>query len=151
VEYYENLGQAVAQVSWAAAQPPPPPTCQVGQFHAQYFNNKVLDGTPVVTRCEAAVNYNWGSGGPGGGVATDSFSARWMGTHTLAGGTYTFTARSDDGIRVWVDGALVIDAWRNQPATTYTATRTLTAGDHQVRVEYYENLGQAVAQVSWAR
>ena len=48
-----------------------------------------------------------------------------------------------------MDGALLIDAWKNQPPTTYTAIRTLTAGNHQVTVEYYENLGGAVAQVSW--
>ena len=45
---------------------------------------------------------------------------------------------------------LIIDAWKNQAATTYTATRTLTAGDHQVKVEYYEASGGAVAKVSWA-
>jgi hypothetical protein len=70
--------------------------------------------------------------------------------HTLNAGTYTFTATADDGIRVWVDGVLIIDAWKNQAATTYTATRTLTAGDHQVKVEYYEASGGAVAKVSWA-
>jgi hypothetical protein len=120
-----------------------PRTCSTGQFEANYFNTTSLTGVPVVTRCELAINYNWGSGGPGGVVAKDSFSARWVGTHTFRAGTYTFSARSDDGIRVWVDGALVIDAWKNQAATTYTATRPLAAGEHQVKVEYYKNLGQA--------
>src|SRR5207237_10227673 len=39
--------------------------------------------------------------------------------------------------------------WHDEPATTYTATRTLTAGDHEVKVEYYEHGGAAVIQVSW--
>ncbi|HXG75975.1 MAG TPA: PA14 domain-containing protein, partial [Gaiellaceae bacterium] len=66
------------------------------------------------------------------------------------GGETTFTATADDGVRVWVDGVLVIDAWVDQPPTTYTATRTLAAGSHQVTVEYYERGWGAVARVSWA-
>jgi hypothetical protein len=103
----------------------------------------------VLARCEAAINYDWGSGGPGGGVKTDYFSARWTGTHSFAAGTYTFTARASDGIRVWVDGALIINAWKDQTPTTYTATRTLTAGEHQVKVEYFEKKYRAVSQVRW--
>jgi arylsulfatase A-like enzyme len=146
------VGPAACNPSGGQPPPPPPPppqTCPIGQFQAQYFNNKALSGTPTLARCEGAINYNWGTGSPAPGVNADSFSARWTGTHAFTQGTHAFTARSDDGIRVWVDGALLIDAWKNQPPTTYTATRTLTAGNHQVAVEYYENLGGAVAQVSW--
>jgi PA14 domain-containing protein/calcineurin-like phosphoesterase family protein len=124
-------------------------TCSTGQYRAEYFNNRTLSGSPTLSRCEAAINYDWGSGGPGGGIGTDDFSVRWTGSHSFAAGTYTFTARADDGIRVWVDGGLIIDAWRDQAPTTYKATRTLTAGQHQVKVEYYERGGGAVAQVAW--
>jgi hypothetical protein len=126
------------------------PSCSTGQYLAEYFNNQTLSGAPVLARCEAAVNYDWGSGGPGGGVKTDYFSARWTGTRSFAAGTYRFTARASDGIRVWVDGALIINAWKEQTPTTYAATRTLTAGEHQVKVEYFERKYRAVAQVGWA-
>ena len=132
------------------APPPPSGGCATGQYQANYFSNKTLVGAPVLTRCEAAINYTWGTGSPAPGVPPDGFSARWTGSHAFPGGSTTFTARSDDGVRVWIDGALIIDAWKNQAPTTYTATRTLSPGDHEVRVEYYENLGGAVAQVSWA-
>jgi hypothetical protein len=82
-------------------------------------------------------------------VGSDNFSVRWTGTFNFDAGPATFTATADDGIRVWVDGALIIDAWVDQAATTYQATTTMTAGNHIVRVEYYENAGLAVAQVSW--
>ena len=62
-------------------------------------------------------------------------------------GNTTFTATSDDGIRVWVDGVLIINAWVDQGPTTYTAVRSITAGTHEVKVEYFENGGGAVAQV----
>src|SRR5207248_5920480 len=123
-------------------------SCPTGQFTAQYFNNISLSGTPVRTACESTINYDWGSGGPAG-LPTDNFSVRWSGRFSFAGGATTFSATADDGIRVFVDGTLVIDAFIDQPATTYTGTHTLTAGDHDVRVEYYERGGLATAQVSW--
>src|SRR5207302_6457970 len=47
------------------------------------------------------------------------------------------------------DGTLIIDGWKDQGATTYTATRTVTSGNHQIKVEYYEHTGNAVIQVAW--
>ena len=77
------------------------------------------------------------------------FSARWTGRFDFTAGTYTFTARADDGIRVWVDGSQIINAWKDQSATTYQATIVLTEGQHEVKVEYYERRYDAVAQMSW--
>ena len=143
VEYYENGGGAVAEVSRNG--------CAASQFVAQYYNNRTLAGAPTFTRCDAyPLNFNWGTGGPGTAVAANNFSARWTARPTFAAGTYRFTARADDGVRVWVDGVQIINAWRDQSPTTYTATQTLTAGGHEIRVEYYENAGGAVAQLSWA-
>lgn len=84
-------------------------------------------------------------------MPSDNFSVRWTGRFQLVAGVYRFTARADDGIRVWVDGATVIDAWRDQPPTRYAVDRGLTVGEHEIRVEYYERGGGAVAEVDWAR
>src|SRR5207237_857172 len=83
------------------------------------------------------------------GLPVDNFSVRWVGSFQFAGGNVTFTARADDGIRVFLDGVAVIDQFHDQPATTYTATVNVAAGTHEVKVEYYERGGDAVAQVSW--
>jgi hypothetical protein len=131
--------------------PPPAPTCTGTQYLTRYWNNKTLSGTPTVTMCEnGPINHEWGTGSPSG-IPADNFSARWTRTANFTAGTYTITARADDGIRVWLDGNLVIDAWKDQGPTTYTATRSISAGDHPIKVEYYENGGGAVAQVTWTQ
>jgi hypothetical protein len=127
----------------------PPSSCPTSQYLAEYYNNIGLSGSPTFTRCEPSIYYSWGSAGPGNGIPNDNFSARWTGNFNFIAGTYTFTATADDGIRVWLDGNLIIDAWIDQPPTTYQATRALSAGEHLVKVEYYEKGGGAVAQVSW--
>jgi hypothetical protein len=124
-------------------------SCPAGQFLAEYFNNMTLSGTPTYTNCTPSINYNWGTGGPGNGIGTDAFSVRWTASFSFSAGNYVFTATADDGIRVWVDGTQIINQWKDQAATTYQATVSLTAGTHAIKVEYYENGGGAVAQVGW--
>jgi hypothetical protein len=137
--------------TYTATYQPAPTGCTSGQWKASYFANQTLSGAATGERCEAAVDYDWGLGGPTGvGVGTDNFSARWVKTQNFTAGTHTFTATADDGIRVYLDGTLVIDQWKDQSATTYTASRTVTAGNHEVKVEYYENGGDAVAKVTIA-
>ena len=147
VEYYENRGGALVQVSWSAASAA---TCPVGQYRAEYFNNTTLSGTPGISRCETAININWGTGGPGSGIGTDNFSVRWTGRFSFSAGSTTFTVRSDDGVRLWVDGgAPLINNWTDHAPMTNTATRNMKAGNHDVKVEYYEHGGGALVQVSW--
>ena len=126
---------------------PPQVACAAGEWSAAYFAGTALSGAPLRSGCEPAIDHVWGSGGPGG-VPVNGFSARWQRTIDVPAASYRLTARADDGVRVWVDGDLVIDAWRDQSATTYTATRALS-GTHEITVEYYENGGQAVAEFDW--
>jgi glucose/arabinose dehydrogenase/chitodextrinase len=148
LEYYENAGDAVAELSWLAL--PTVGSCPKGLYYSEYFANQVLSGQPTFTQCESALNYDWGAGGPGNGLGNDGFSVRWSGKFDFAADTYTFSARADDGVRLWVDGQLLIDAWIDQGATTYQATKTLAAGEHDVKLEYFENGGDAVAQLAWS-
>jgi glucose/arabinose dehydrogenase/PKD repeat protein len=143
--YVDFDGGTIRRISYTAGA-----SCPIGQYKGSYFANQTLSGTPVTERCESVINYDWGSGSPSGsGVGPDNFSVRWAGTHSFAAtGTYTFTATADDGVRVYLDGTLVIDQWKDQSATTYTASRTVTAGNHELKVEYYENSGDAVARFS---
>jgi PA14 domain len=145
VDYYERDGGAVARVSWSPAAA----GCQVGHYLAEYYPNRALWGNPAIRRCEATIDHPWGRAGPVPGVGPDGFSVRWTGRHRFDAGQYAFSAVADDGVRVWIDDSPLIDAWRDQGATEYTATRALTAGEHAIRVEYYENGVDAVARFSW--
>jgi hypothetical protein len=121
-----------------------------GNFLGQYFSNPYLTGSPTMTRSDPSINFNWGNGSPDVSIPPDFFSVRWTGTIPLAvGGNYTFSVTTDDGSRLWVDGVLLIDSWYDQPATTYQAPMALTAGAHNIRLEYYEAAGQATVALSW--
>jgi hypothetical protein len=129
---------------------PLPAAAAVPAFRGEYYNNTDLSGAPRLVRDDAAINFDWGGGGPGSPINADYFSVRWTNFVRFDAGTYRFTVRVDDGVRLWIDDVLVLDRWIPQPATTYVVDRTLGAGYHNLRLEYYEAAGQAVAQLSWA-
>ncbi len=56
----------------------------------------------------------------------------------------------DDGGRLRVNGHLLIDAWREQTVRTYTGEIDLPRGAIPIKMEYYEQPGLAVAQLSWS-
>lgn len=145
MEYYERGGNTRAYFSWETITT----SCPTGQFFAEYYNNLNLSGDPVFARCESQINYNWGSGSPGFGVNSNNFSVRWSGDFDFSGGNVTFTTRTDDGVQLYVDQNLIINQWRNQSATTYQSTQTLSAGTHQIMLVYFERGGQAVAEFDW--
>lgn len=119
---------------------------------ASYWNNITLSGAPVLTRSDVDVNFDWGLGSPAPEVNADNFSTRWTRTLVVAQpGSYRFTLNSDDGSRLFIDGQLVINAWYDHgPSRTFSATRQLSAGDHEIRIEYYERRGAAVVRFGWA-
>jgi glucose/arabinose dehydrogenase len=149
LEYFEAGGGATAQFSFAPTNEPPPPPAH--PFTAEYFANTDLAGPPAVTRSDERIDFQWGGGAPDPALPADLFSARWTRTAVYEAGTYRFTVVGDDGIRVLVDGVVVINGWYYQGPTTYTADVPLTAGDHTVVVEYFEHTGGATAQFTEAR
>jgi hypothetical protein len=145
------LGMLWFGVPVVAASPEAVPETQSNRWYAEYFSNRDLAGGPDLTRYEDKMHYEWGNGGPGGSIPTDDFSARWTRDEWFENGTYRFTYRADDGIRIWVGGTLVVDDWRESPATWKSADHVITRGTHSVRVEYFEHTGTAVLQAGWER
>lgn len=122
----------------------------VVEWEASYWNNVSLEGEPVLTRTEDAINHDWGTGAPGDDVNADHFSGRWTTMVNLPEGRYRFTATVDDGIRLWVDDRLLINNWAVQPPHTLDAEMELDGGEVPIRVEYFDQSGPAIVEVSWA-
>lgn len=120
-------------------------------LRGEYFDNSNLTN-PRLTRIDSTVNFTWGTGSPNATIAPDTFSVRWTGqVQPTTTGTYRFFTRSDDGIRLWVNGQSIINNWTNHSVTENSGTISLIAGQsYDIRLEYYENTGDAVAQLLWS-
>ncbi len=118
-----------------------------------YFNNQTLTAPVTARRLDGPIYFDWGLGVPGpAGVGDDHFSVRWDGYLYIAqSGLYRFQTNSDDGVRLTVNGALVIDQWNNHVATKHTSIPVnLEAGkSYPIKMELYENGGYSVAQLLW--
>lgn len=116
--------------------------------------------TKVLSRTDKLINFNWedespGAESPGASVPADKFMARWTGFIAPdVAGNYYFGTKQDDGARVKVGGATVIDRWTATawPANvTYATTLTpLTAAPKTFQLEYYEATGNAGIEL-WAK
>ncbi|BBD66708.1 PA14 domain-containing protein [Nostoc commune NIES-4072] len=163
LEYYENKYDAVAQLSWSSSSQTKEiiPQSQlysnvttVGNgngLKAEYYDN--IDFTNLKqTRTDATVNFNWGAGSPDPSIGADTFSVRWTGqVEAKYSETYNFYTTSDDGVRLWVNGQQIINKFVNQSATEYSGAIALVAGQkYDIKLEYYENKYDAVAQLSWS-
>jgi hypothetical protein len=146
MEYYENMAQAVAKLSWTTTTTPPTTPLWKGE----YFNNKTLSGSPSLVRNDSQVNFDWGYGSPASGsIGVDRFSVRWTRSLNLSAGQYRFTVTADDGVRLWVNNHMLIDAWRDQAATTYVGDIHLSGGSIPIKLEYYENEQLASVRLTW--
>lgn len=120
-------------------------------LRGEYFDNRDLTDLRV-TRIDPRIRFNWYYNAPASEIDADTFSVRWTG-YMLAPTTetYTFYARTDDGVRLWVNDQLIINSWVNQAATERSGQITLVGGQkYAIKIEYYENYGRAVAQLRWS-
>jgi subtilisin len=154
LEVYEAGGLARANLSWSMPCMANPP---VNRWRGEYFQDtpgSQFTGSPLMVRDDGDgfINFNWGVGSPESvcGFGPDNFSVRWTRSVIFGGGTWRFTANVDDGVRLYVDGVMKIDKWITQSPTTYTADVQISGGIHEIKVEYFESGGGAVASLSWA-
>lgn len=105
---------------------------------------RLLDPLDTFLFRDAAFDYAPGNGDVTGlGLAeADRFSMRWAGQVRIdVAGDYTFRLDSDDGHRLWIDGALVLDGWGDDPLEQTSAPVTLDVGWHDLVVDLNENTG----------
>jgi hypothetical protein len=116
-----------------------------------YFDNADFT-SPVLTRSDPQINFDWGTGSPDPSIGPDTFSTRWSG-YLLAPetGTYTLSGLTSDGVRAFLNGVPVINNLNDQ-STRWTDGQSisLTAGQKvPLLLEYFENTGSAVAKLKW--
>ena len=118
-------------------------------WRGEYYDNKDLSGTPVLVRHDADINFDWRNGSPDPSIPSDGFSVRWTRGMWFDTGTYQFRILHDDGVRFWIDnGDPAWDRW-GAGVSEDTFTRTLTAGEHDLKLEYQELTGGAKVRLRW--
>ena len=117
----------------------------------EYFKNKDLAGKPDLVRIDKTIDFTWANGSPDSTIPSDEFSARWTGKLIpSSSGTYSIGVGSDDGVRLWIDGKLLIDSWFDRGASLDVVSMKLEAGrSYDLKIEYYENTGWAYASLVW--
>jgi hypothetical protein len=134
--------------------PIPPTAVPVGSgdgLLGEYYDNVDLTAL-MLTRVDPTVNFSWGGSAPTSSMGADTFSVRWTGTvQPRYSATYTFYTNADDGTRLWVNSQQIINDWVDHAATEANGTIALVGGQkYAIRLEYYENGGDASVQLSWS-
>lgn len=134
------------------APPTPTPDFEdvVNPWVGQYYINPNLRGAPLYENHNSNINFNWGTGGPGYGLPNDKFSIRWMTHEQLEAGRYTFRVNVEGGIRLYVDGKLLINKWQDNSGN-FLAEVDLEEGYHTVQVDYGKTGTTAHIRVWWTK
>ena len=130
----------------------PEPAGRGTGLQAEYFTDRNFTQL-FQARVDTNINFNWGNGVPIAGMAADNFSVRWTGrVQARRSGVHQFHTVSDEGVRLWVDGRLLVDNWTGHFQTEDAGSSTLVAGRYyEVTMEYFEGSFSAAAQLLWTQ
>ncbi|WP_029653315.1 PA14 domain-containing protein [Marinobacter daepoensis] len=121
---------------------PEPQEIYASGFVGQYFTGTEFDNF-IYSQRDAQIDFNWGNGSPSSEIPKDRFSVRWQGwftpPHASGSREYTFSTTTDDGVRLLVDNTVLINQWKNQSPSSYSASADLEAGTPvAITMEYFE-------------
>ncbi len=128
-----------------------PGTPSVQGLRGDYYNGLNFNAK-VLSRVDKQLEFHWRRGDHvGPGVDQQAFSVRWTGKlYAPTEGTYNFIVNTDNGVRVWVDGRLLIDNWRVHTLTQFRKEIRLAADRYyDLKIEYNNYLGPAILRVAW--
>jgi beta-N-acetylglucosaminidase len=130
---------------------------------AYYYPNDQVSGMPTAAKVIPPkgtlkkLYQNFGTNSPAAGIAADHFSARYTTAKRISAGTYVLRAKADDGIRVYVDGKLVVNSWksagyRENAVKLNIADRNVSNANeknaHWIQVDYFDSTSAAKLDVS---
>jgi len=115
-----------------------------------YFND-MLQKTLALTRRDITVNFDWGSNAPASEIKTDGFSVKWTGQiQSEYSESHTFYTTSTGGVKLTIDGNVLIDALSDSEVSTKSNTITLQAGrKYNISLEYVHVTGNALCKLEW--
>jgi hypothetical protein len=126
---------------------------------AEFFNiGKAMEGFPTIPaerkpdlrRIDSQINFEVTAETFPGTDMADHFYARWTGRIKIPrDGKYTFFTESDDGSRLWIDGKVVVDNGGLHAMEEKSGEIDLKAGEHDLKVELFENDGEVGCKLSW--
>jgi beta-glucosidase len=138
-------------------------------LQAEYFTSNDLSGSPVVTRVDNQIDFDWDIDPIPVSTNQQGFSARWTGqVRPQINGDYVFKIRGDGGLRLIVNGQTLVDNLFSParppvgygPTVAYSGKITLQAGQtYSVEIDYrrvggffdtFEQGGLTGIEVSWA-
>jgi alpha-glucosidase (family GH31 glycosyl hydrolase) len=121
-------------------------------LQGEYFDNTDLKGNPKQVRTDAQIAFDWSGSSPIEGIGQEDFSVRWTGTlgPVPETGQYRIVTKNDDGVRVYIDGKLIVDDWKPEDSVTNEAVVRFAAGStHTLRIEYLQLGGNALCTIGW--
>ncbi|MCP5105467.1 MAG: hypothetical protein GY950_18920 [bacterium] len=122
---------------------------------AEYFANTELEGEPVLKRCDKRISFNWGYDAPHPALHRvddrNLFSIRWTGKLLPPKtGEYHLRTMNNDGIRLYIDGKIIIDNWKKNRLKFNGGSITLTGGkSSHIRLEYFFDGGISIVKFGW--
>lgn len=118
----------------------------------EYYNGTNFE-RKVLTRVDPQLHFRWVEHSPAAGVDRSYYSVRWTGKLLApASGRYTFYAKVDDGIRIWVGNRKVMDAWHLNNSRNFTGSVVLQAGQsYDLRIDYFNDMLGGVIELYWQR
>jgi len=120
-------------------------------LNAEYFDNIQLQGSPVLRRVDADLNFVWGFNGVSAKLRTN-YSARWTGVISPpVTADYIVGFTGQDGYRVWIEGEPLVSDWTaHRPSTTLTKPMRLEKGrTYSVKIEFFQTVRSAEARLVW--
>jgi beta-glucosidase len=120
-------------------------------LNGEYFDNTRLEGAPRLTRPDYRIDFRWTLNSPGRGIPFDWYSARWTGRMVAPPQPpRRIGIEGNDGYRLYLDDALVIDNWKKQSYGRHVADVSWTPGSaHNIKIEYFESTGNARLKLIW--
>lgn len=118
----------------------------------EYFNDASLSKA-AFTRTDAAVVFqDWNQLGVHYKITSGSYSIRWSGkVMPHFSEACTFSVETGGGIRLYVDGKLILDSWKEQyPGTLKSSAITLVAGQkYDIKMEYFNTDSRSNIGLKW--